>query len=99
MREQNGLPFPSLQDPNRRTLASAGHLGETGTVLKYQAGSPSDEAVSAGSEHRMLLTVLHAVQNLQLTAGAKRDDNAVSGQVQLLELGRREVPLHAETVF
>src|ERR1700755_3587816 len=35
MREQSGLPFSSLQDPYRRTLASAGYLGETVTVLAY----------------------------------------------------------------
>jgi hypothetical protein len=34
----------------------------------------------AGSEHRLRFTGSHAVQYLQLAAGAKRDDDAVSRQ-------------------
>jgi hypothetical protein len=43
--------------------------------------------------------ISHSVQDLQIAAGAKRDDDAVGRQVQFLELGRVEMAFHAVAIL
>jgi hypothetical protein len=74
-----------------RTGACIGKQAQTGRSARRTSvqGYVRIEAVFAEGEHRFpLSTGSHAVQDLQLAAGAKRDDNAIGRQVQLLELGR-----------
>lgn len=48
---------------------------------------------------RLPCTGSHAVEDLQIAAGAKRDDDAIGRQIHLLQLGRGEMALHAEAIL
>jgi hypothetical protein len=63
-------------------------LAKRGPLRRLRPKAPLNEAVFARGEHRLPFTGSHAVQYLQFAAGAERDDNAVSRQVQLFEFGR-----------